>query len=197
MICHIQFFIFKLHSVPSHTQPCVIHGYSVIIVPSVVALHIFILRLLPRLYSMYLLLPIFPLSCRAALGSTIVLGNSLIAYMDRLVPADILQDPSNAIARAQGLIQELQLHPYPSADKARWKKDSDRLPYLEVAFNDLSFSYSGPDLRASEAGCEEFMTRPEEFVEESDGELITGRAGGSSHADRPNHLNVHVVGANV
>lgn len=103
--------------------------------------------------------------------------------MDRQVHADVLQDPSNAIARAQGLIQELKLHPYPSADKARWKKDSDRLPYLELAFNDFSFSYSGSDLRESEAGRKAFMTRPEEFVEASEGELITGRASGSSRVD--------------
>lgn len=115
-----------------------------------------------------------------ALGSVIVLGNSLAAYMDRLMPADALQDQSNAITQARGLLEELRLHPYPTTDKGRWKKDAERLPHLEFAFNDLSLSYSGPRVRESEIGRKALSSRPREFVEEWDGELITGRAGGGT-----------------
>lgn len=125
--------------------------------------------------------PFFPsrrFSCTAApaLGSTVILGNSLAAYRDRLVSPDVAQDPSNAIAHAENLIQESPVHPYPIADRLRWRRDADALPHLERAFNDLSFSYSGPELRESEAGRIALLNRPTEFVEDSDGELVTGKA---------------------
>ena len=53
----------------------------------------------------------------------------------------------------------------------------ERLPRLERAFNDLALSFSSPEARASAAGVEALRDRPLEFVEEMDGELITGRVG--------------------
>lgn len=50
------------------------------------------------------------------------------------------------------------------------------MPRLERAFNDLALSFSDPGARGSAEGIEALRDRPLEFVEEEDGELVTGRA---------------------
>lgn len=115
-----------------------------------------------------------------AMGSTIVLGNSLTTYRDRTVSADVLKDPSNSIVRAEALMQEVEVHSSFPTDKARWRRDVELLPHVEFAFNDLTLWYSSPECRLSAAGRLALQNRPDEFVEAWDGELVTGRAGNNS-----------------
>lgn len=106
----------------------------------------------------------------------VILGNKLSTYVDREVSGQALADPANAILRAAPLLQELQLHPYQAKDKGRWREDVERLPRAELAFNDLTLSYSCPEARGSAEGIDALLNRPLEFHEETDGELVTGRA---------------------
>lgn len=66
--------------------------------------------------------------------------------------------------------------PYPNSDRARWRRDVDKLPGMERAFNDLALSFSDPVACESAEGIAALRDRPLEFVEEEDGELVTGRA---------------------
>lgn len=106
----------------------------------------------------------------------LILGNKLSAYADRELSGQALADPSNAILRAAPLLQEMQLQPYQARDKGRWREDVEHLPHAERAFNDLTLSYSCPEARGSVEGIGALLNRPLEFLEETDGELVTGRA---------------------
>ncbi|CAM9467424.1 unnamed protein product [Hapterophycus canaliculatus] len=119
-----------------------------------------------------------------ALGSIIILGNKISRYReDRLLDARARHDPTNALLRAGPLLRDIDLQvPYPTStgtpeDKGMWRRDSQKLPRLERAFNDLALSFSGPDARSSADGVAALLDRPLEFVEIADGELVTGRAG--------------------
>lgn len=112
------------------------------------------------------------------MGSIVILGNKLSSYGDRLLAARARADPTNALLRAGPLLQDVDLClPYPAPDRPRWRRDVDKLPGLERAFNDLALSFSGPEARGSAGGGEALRGRPLEFVEAEDGELVTGRAG--------------------
>ncbi|CAN0319692.1 unnamed protein product [Laminaria digitata] len=114
----------------------------------------------------------------SALGSIIILGNKMSSYRDRTLSTTALADPTNAILRSEPLLEDIDLLPYQGPDrKVRWRRDVERLPRLERAFNDLTLSFSSPGARASDAGVAALRDRPLEFVEEVDGELITGRVG--------------------
>lgn len=120
--------------------------------------------------------PTFSPEKYSGLGSIIVLGNKLTSYEDRLLDARARADPTNALLRAGPLLQDVDLLPYPASDRARWRRDVDKLPGLERAFNDLALSFSGPEARGSAEGARALGDRPLEFVEAEDGELVTGRA---------------------
>lgn len=126
--------------------------------------------------------PIFALEITPALGSIVILGNKLSSYGDRLLDARARTDPTNALLRAGPLLRDIDLLPYPSSDSARWRRDVERLPRLERAFNDLALTFSAPETRGSAAGVESLRDQPLEFVEAADGELITGRAAGANAA---------------
>ncbi|CAM9490922.1 unnamed protein product [Scytosiphon promiscuus] len=119
-----------------------------------------------------------------ALGSIIILGNKISRYReDRLLDTRARDDPTNALLRAGPLLRDIDLQvPYPASaanpeDKGKWRRDSEKLPRLERAFNDLALSFSNPDARGSAEGVAALRERPLEFVEDADGELVTGRAG--------------------
>ncbi len=126
--------------------------------------------------------PIFSLETTPALGSIVILGNKLSSYGDRLLDARTRADPTNALLRAGPLLRDIDLLPYPAADSARWRRDVERLPRVERAFNDLALTFSAPEARGSAAGAELLRNRPLEFVEAADGELVTGRAAGANAA---------------
>ncbi|CBJ29823.1 conserved unknown protein [Ectocarpus siliculosus] len=113
-----------------------------------------------------------------AMGSILILGNKISSYTDRLLDARSRVDPTNALLRAGPLLQDIDLLPYPGSDRARWRRDVEKLPRFERAFNDLALSFSSPDARSSTEGATALLDRPQEFVEEEDGELVTGRARG-------------------
>lgn len=126
------------------------------------------------------------MTLKPALGSIIVLGNKISRYReDRLLDARSRDDPTNALLRAGPLLRDIDLQvPYPASsatgtpeDKGRWRRDSEKLPRLERAFNDLALSFSDPKARSSADGVAALLDRPLEFVEKVDGELVTGRAG--------------------
>ncbi|CAM9345153.1 unnamed protein product [Ectocarpus fasciculatus] len=116
--------------------------------------------------------------CSRAMGSILILGNKISSYTDRLLDARSRVDPTNALLRAGPLLQDIDLLPYPASDRARWRRDVEKLPRFERAFNDLALSFSSPDARSSAEGAKALLDRPQEFVEEEDGELVTGRARG-------------------
>lgn len=111
-----------------------------------------------------------------ALGSILILGNKISSYTDRLLDARARNDPTNALLRAGPLLQDIDMLPYPASDRARWRRDVEQLPRMERAFNDLALSFSDPEARGSPEGVSALRDRPLEFVEEEDGELVTGRA---------------------
>ncbi|CAM9825800.1 unnamed protein product [Ectocarpus sp. 13 AM-2016] len=113
-----------------------------------------------------------------AMGSILILGNKISSYTDRLLDARSRADPTNALLRAGPLLQDIDLLPYPGSDRAGWRRDVEKLPRFERAFNDLALSFSSPDARSSAEGVKALLERPQEFVEEEDGELVTGRARG-------------------
>ncbi|CAN0454489.1 unnamed protein product [Ectocarpus sp. 12 AP-2014] len=113
-----------------------------------------------------------------AMGSILILGNKISSYSDRLLDARSRVDPTNALLRAGPLLQDIDLLPYPGSDRAGWRRDVEKLPRFERAFNDLALSFSSPDARSSAEGAKALLERPQEFVEEEDGELVTGRARG-------------------
>jgi len=53
---------------------------------------------------------------------------------------------------------------------------------VERAFNDLALTFSDPEARGTAAGFEALRDRPLEFVEATDGELVTGKATGANAA---------------
>ena len=120
--------------------------------------------------------PSLPAATATGLGSIVILGNKLSSYGDRLLDARARADPTNALLRVGPLLQDIDLLPYPSSDRAEWRRDVDKLPGLERAFNDLALSFSGPEARGSAEGAKALRDRPLEFVETEDGELVTGRA---------------------
>ncbi|CAM9917215.1 unnamed protein product [Ectocarpus sp. 8 AP-2014] len=113
-----------------------------------------------------------------AMGSIFILGNKISSYTDRLLDARSRVDPTNALLRAGPLLQDIDLLPYPGSDRARWRRDVEKLPRFERAFNDLALSFSSPEARSSAEGATALLERPQEFVEEESGELVTGRARG-------------------
>lgn len=101
-----------------------------------------------------------------ALAAIIILGNALSMYRDNI---DLVReaDPSNAILRTGPLFQEIKLISNTLNRVAR-EEHAERLPHLWRSFNELTLSFSGPDMRSSAAGVEALADRPPEHISDSD-----------------------------
>lgn len=92
-----------------------------------------------------------------------------------LKSSESAKDPRDAIRQAEPLLEELRVHRYARHQESRWQRDMEHLPHLRLAFYDLTLSYSPPERRSSAAGRKALLVRPLEFIEDQDGELLTGK----------------------
>lgn len=76
--------------------------------------------------------------------------------------------------QSEALVDELRLHRCPPGEKARWRLDVERLPHMELAFSDLTLSYSSLERLTSTAGRQALLKRPMEFIEQWEGARIYG-----------------------